>query len=55
MRRLIAVGLTVLCGALALAQAPASEGPTLTPIWDLKGDFAADGILYRSRNLARSS
>jgi hypothetical protein len=46
MRRLIAAGIAVLCGALVLAQAPASEGPTLTPIWDLKGDFAAPESAY---------
>jgi hypothetical protein len=46
MSRLIAVGLTVFCGALVLAQTPASEGPTLTPIWDLKGDFAAPESAY---------
>jgi DNA-binding beta-propeller fold protein YncE len=46
MRRFIAAGISVLCGALVLAQAPASEGPTLTPIWDLKGDFAAPESAY---------
>jgi hypothetical protein len=35
--------LVVLCGALALAQ---GDGPTLTPIWDLKGDFAAPESAY---------
>jgi hypothetical protein len=33
-------------GVSVLAQAPASEGPTLTPIWDLKGDFAAPESAY---------
>ena len=33
----------VLYGALALAQ---GDGPTLTPIWDLKGDFAAPESAY---------
>jgi hypothetical protein len=46
MRRLIAAGITLMCGALVLAQAPASEGPTLTSIWDLKGDFAAPESAY---------
>ena len=41
--RLIAAGIAVLCGALVLAQ---GEGPTLTPIWDLKGDFAAPESAY---------
>ena len=35
--------LVVLYGALALAQ---GDGPTLTPIWDLKGDFAAPESAY---------
>ena len=35
--------LVVLCGALALAQ---GDGPTLTPIWDLKGDFASPESAY---------
>ena len=35
--------LVVLCGALALAQ---GDGPTLTPIWDVKGDFAAPESAY---------
>jgi hypothetical protein len=43
MRRFVAAGITVLCGALIFAQA---EGPTLTPIWDLKGDFAAPESAY---------
>ena len=46
MYRFIIAASTVLCGALVLAQAPASEGPTLTPIWDLKGDFAAPESAY---------
>jgi hypothetical protein len=46
MRRFTFGILVVLCGALVLAQAPASEGPTLTPIWDLKGDFAAPESAY---------
>lgn len=46
MRRLIAAGITLMCGALILAQAPASEGPTLTSIWELKGDFAAPESAY---------
>jgi len=46
MRRVIAAGFIVLCGALVFAQAPASEGPTLKPIWDLKGDFAAPESAY---------
>jgi DNA-binding beta-propeller fold protein YncE len=33
-------------GVSVLAQAPASEGPTLTSIWDLKGDFAAPESAY---------
>jgi hypothetical protein len=33
-------------GVSVLAQAPASEGPTLTAIWDLKGDFAAPESAY---------
>jgi hypothetical protein len=43
MRRLIAAGISVLSGALAFAQA---EGPTLMPLWDLKGDFAAPESAY---------
>jgi DNA-binding beta-propeller fold protein YncE len=43
MHRFIAAGLTLLCGALVVAQA---EGPTLTSIWDLKGDFAAPESAY---------
>jgi hypothetical protein len=43
MRRFIAAGITILCGALLLAQA---EGPTLSPVWDLKGDFAAPESAY---------
>jgi hypothetical protein len=35
--------LVVLYSALALAQ---GDGPTLTPIWDLKGDFAAPESAY---------
>jgi hypothetical protein len=46
MRRFIAAGISVLCGALVLAQAAASDGPTLTSIWDLKGDFAAPESAY---------
>src|SRR5262245_42898692 len=42
MRYLVA-GIVILCSALALAQA---EGPTLTPLWDLKGDFAAPESAY---------
>ena len=36
----------VLFAAVGFAQAPATEGPTLTPIWDLKGDFAAPESAY---------
>jgi hypothetical protein len=43
MQRLVVAAFSVLSGALALAQA---EGPTLTPIWDLKGDFAAPESAY---------
>jgi hypothetical protein len=43
MRRFIVAGLTVLGSALILAQV---DGPTLTPIWDLKGDFAAPESAY---------
>ena len=43
MRRFITAGITLLCGALVFAQ---NEGPTLTPIWDLKGDFAAPESAY---------
>ena len=43
MHRLTVAGISVLCGALALAQA---EGPTLTPMWDLEGDFAAPESAY---------
>jgi hypothetical protein len=43
MRHLLSVGAIALCGALAFAQ---SEGPTLTPVWDLKGDFAAPESAY---------
>jgi hypothetical protein len=43
MHRFVLTGLIALCGALALAQ---SEGPTLTPVWDLKGDFAAPESAY---------
>jgi len=46
MRRFIAAGIVVLGGALVLAQAPAAEGPTLKPIWDIKGDFAAPESAY---------
>ena len=46
MRRFIAAGISVLCGALVVAQIPASEGPTLTSMWDLKGDFAAPESAY---------
>jgi hypothetical protein len=38
MHRFVVAGAVLLCGALLFAQ---TEGPTLTPIWDLKGDFAA--------------
>jgi len=43
MRRFITAGVVLLCGALVLAQ---GDGPTLTPIWDLKGDFAAPESAY---------
>ena len=46
MCRFIAAALTVLCGAVVLAQAPAPAGPTLTAMWDLKGDFAAPESAY---------
>ena len=38
----------VVLGVSLLAQAPApqAEGPTLTPLWDLKGDFAAPESAY---------
>jgi DNA-binding beta-propeller fold protein YncE len=45
MRLLVVAGLTVFYGVLVFAQTPA-EGPTLTPIWDLKGDFAAPESAY---------
>jgi len=43
MHRFIVAGIGVFCGALVLAQI---EGPTLTPVWDLKGDFAAPESAY---------
>ena len=43
MHRFIVAGISLLCGALVLAQA---EGPTLIPLWDLKGDFAAPESAY---------
>ena len=43
MHRFVLTGLIALYGALALAQ---NEGPTLTPVWDLKGDFAAPESAY---------
>jgi hypothetical protein len=43
MSRFIVTTAVVLCGALLLAQA---DGPTLTPVWDLKGDFAAPESAY---------
>lgn len=48
MHRLIGVGIIVVGGAFVLAQAPAprAEGPTLTPLWELKGDFAAPESAY---------
>ena len=39
---ILALGVSV----LAQAPAPQAEGPTLTPIWDLKGDFAAPESAY---------
>jgi hypothetical protein len=48
MRSLVCASALVLFSALVLAQAPApqAEGPTLTPLWDLKGDFAAPESAY---------
>jgi hypothetical protein len=46
MRRFITAAGGVLCGVLVGAQTPASDGPTLAPIWDLKGDFAAPESAY---------
>jgi hypothetical protein len=43
MHRFVVAAATLLYGALVLAQA---EGPTLTPIWDLKGEFAAPESAY---------
>lgn len=43
MRRFVVAGLSLLCGALVLAQ---NDGPTLIPLWDLKGDFAAPESAY---------
>ena len=43
MRRFGIGVLVLLCGALVLAQA---DAPTLKPIWDLKGDFAAPESAY---------
>jgi hypothetical protein len=43
MHRFLVAAAAVLCGALVLAQ---NDGPTLTPIWDLKGDFAAPESAY---------
>jgi len=44
MRPLIIVCAAVVCGSvIVLAQ---TEGPTLTPVWDLKGDFAAPESAY---------
>jgi hypothetical protein len=43
MRRFVIAGLAVLGGALVLAQA---DVPTLTPLWDLKGGFAAPESAY---------
>jgi hypothetical protein len=46
--RLVSVVAFVAIGVSVLAQAPApqAEGPTLTPVWDLKGDFAAPESAY---------
>jgi hypothetical protein len=43
MHRLVTAALAVLGSALALAQ---SDGPTLNPVWELKGDFAAPESAY---------
>jgi hypothetical protein len=46
--RLVRTLAIVLLGTALHAQAPApqSEGPTLTPLWELKGDFAAPESAY---------
>ena len=46
MRRLLHVLVALVCGAVTFAQASQSDGPTLTPIWDLKTDFAAPESAY---------
>jgi hypothetical protein len=48
MRSLACASALVLFSAVVLAQAaaPQAEGPTLTPLWDLKGDFAAPESAY---------
>ena len=43
MRSVVVGGIAVLAGVLVLAQ---TDGPTLTPMWDLKGDFAAPESAY---------
>ena len=44
----VAVGVAalVLASILAEAQAPAAEGPTLAPLWNLTGDFNAPESAY---------
>ena len=48
MRSVACASALVLFSAIVFAQAPApqAEGPTLTPLWDLKGDFAAPESAY---------
>jgi hypothetical protein len=48
MRSLACASALVLFSTVVCAQAPApqAEGPTLTPLWDLKGDFAAPESAY---------
>jgi hypothetical protein len=44
--RLVRTLAIVLLGTALHAQAPPSDGPTLTPLWELTGDFAAPESAY---------